>query len=132
MRRDNRHDDLRDARRKCNSFENDRVAYRARVRGALVCFGNDQIGCLKNRVDVPCDVARDIARDVARDVVSVFKSRWCILHSNPLVPVDPYVFLPQILIENYSFDRFSVNLFNPRDVPKHHFTAPKTDLIFYN
>ena len=32
VRRDNRRDDRRDARRECDSFENDRVAFRARGR----------------------------------------------------------------------------------------------------
>ena len=39
MRRDGQLDGRRDARRKCNGFEKDRVVYRARVRrrAGMVC-----------------------------------------------------------------------------------------------
>ena len=40
------------ARRECNSFENDSVAYWAGIRRRAGIFGNDQIVCLINRRDV--------------------------------------------------------------------------------
>ena len=64
VRRDNRRDDRCDAWRKCNSFENDRIVYRARVPYvvALVCFGNDQITL--------CSLVLHFQYDVMRDTLS--------------------------------------------------------------
>ena len=53
MRRDGPHE----ARRKCNSFEKDRVAYRARLRRHAACCANDGIVCLKNWRDVSRAIA---------------------------------------------------------------------------
>ena len=55
------------ARRKCNSFKNDRVAYRARVRRRAVL---------------------EMIKSVFVKSTSRGQSRWCVLRLNPLNPHD--------------------------------------------